>query len=78
MREALICLKHDAARAAIIMVWNIAFYHLCNYVLRHKLAEFNNMYKIRYPKKRQDAKLQTIANYDDFSIDLKESEVIEI
>ncbi len=23
MKEALVCLKHDAARAAIIMVWNI-------------------------------------------------------
>ena len=78
MREALICLRHDAARAAIIMVWNIAFYHLCNYVLRHKLAEFNNTYKTRYSKKWQDAKVQAISSYDDFSIDLRESEVIEI
>lgn len=78
MKEALICLRHDAARAAIIMVWNIAFYHLCNYVLKHKLAEFNNTYKTRYPKKWQDAKVQTITSYDDFSIDLKESGVIEI
>ncbi len=46
--------------------------------MRHKLAEFNNTYKIRYRKKWDDAKVQTTANYDDFSIDLKESEVIEI
>lgn len=78
MREALICLTHDAARAAIIMVWNVAFYHLCNYVLRHKLAEFNNTYKVRYQRKWQDAKVQTIVSYDDFSVDLKESEVIEV
>jgi hypothetical protein len=78
MREALICLRHDAARAAIIMVWNIAFYHLCSYVLKHKLTEFNNAYKTRYPKKWHDAKVQAITIYDDFSIDLKESEVIEI
>ena len=78
MKEALICLRHDAARAAIIMVWNIGFYHLCNYVLRYKLAEFNNTYKIRYKKKWQGAKVQAVTNYDEFSIDLKESEVIEI
>jgi hypothetical protein len=78
MKEALTCLRHGAARAAIIMVWNIAFYHLCNYVLKHKLAEFNAGFKSRYPKKWQDAKVQRIGNYDDFSIDLKESEVIEI
>ena len=41
-QEALICLKYDAGRAAIIMVWNIAFYHLCQYILKHKLAEFNS------------------------------------
>lgn len=78
MKEALICLRHDAARAAIIMIWNIAFYHLCNYVLRHKLAEFNNAYRNRYAKKWHDAKVQAITNYDDFSVDLRESEVIEI
>jgi hypothetical protein len=78
MKEALICLRHNAARAAIIMVWNIAFYHLCSYVLRHRLSEFNNAYRIRYAKKWQDAKAQTIVNYDDFFVDLKESEVIEI
>jgi hypothetical protein len=78
MKEPLICLRHDAARAAIIMVWNIGFYHLCNYVLKHKLAEFNNTYKTRYAKKWQHAKVQTIGSYDDFSVELKESEVIEI
>jgi hypothetical protein len=78
MKEALICLRHNAPRAAIIMVWNVAFFHLCQYVLRFRLAEFNNAYKGRYPKKWQDAKVQRIANYDDFSIDLKESEVIEV
>src|ERR1019366_10674781 len=28
MKEAEICLLHDAGRATIIMVWNVAFYHL--------------------------------------------------
>ena len=78
MKEALICLRHNASRAAIIMTWNIAFYHLCNYVLNHKLVEFNSAFRTRYAKKWQGAKVPTITNYDDFSIDLKESEVIEV
>ena len=34
--------------------------------------------KSRYAKKWQGARVQTIVNYDDFSVDLKESEVTEI
>jgi hypothetical protein len=78
MKESLICLRHGAARAAIIMVWNVAFYHLCSYVLKRKRDEFNRAYRTRYPKKWQDAKVQTLNSYDDFAVDLKESEVIEI
>jgi hypothetical protein len=78
MKEALICLRHDAARAAIIMVWNVAYYHLCNYVLKHKLTDFNAAYKTRYPNKWRDAKVPLLTRYEDFSADLKESEVIEI
>jgi hypothetical protein len=78
MKEALICLRHDAARAAIIMVWNIAYYHLCIYVLKHKLKEFNDTYPKRFAKKWKDASVQVITNYDDFAVDLKESETIEI
>ncbi|MDE2466920.1 MAG: hypothetical protein KGO02_24870 [Alphaproteobacteria bacterium] len=78
MREALICLRHDAGRAAIVMVWNIAFYHLCQYVLKHKLAEFNNRLPIRYPKKWKVADLPVIAVYDDFSDQMSEREVIEV
>jgi hypothetical protein len=40
-QEAMVCLKYNAGRAAIIMVWNIAFYHLCKYILTHRLADFN-------------------------------------
>jgi hypothetical protein len=78
MKEAFICLRHDAARAAIIMVWNVAYYHLCQYILKHKLNEFNATYRTRYPNKWRDAKIQVLAKYEDFSVDLKESEVIEI
>jgi hypothetical protein len=78
MKEALICLRHDAARAATIMVWNVAYYHLCQYILKHELNEFNSTYKTRFPNKWRDAKVQVLTKYEDFSVDLKESEVIEI
>jgi hypothetical protein len=78
MKEAEICLRHDAGRATIIMVWNVAFYHLCSYVLTHKLAEFNQGYQTHYSRKWTGARVQTIRSYDDFAVDLKESEIIDI
>lgn len=78
MKEALICLRHDAGRAAIIMVWNIAYYHLCQYVLKHKLKEFNDRCPIRYPKKWKLTDLPVISKYGDFAAEMKESEVIEV
>jgi hypothetical protein len=78
MREATICLRHSAARAAIVMVWNIAFYHLCKYVLTHKLTEFNNRLPVRYPKKWKVTDLPAIKVYEDFSEEMAEREVIEV
>lgn len=78
MKEAETCLRHDAGRATIIMVWNVAFYHLCQYILKYKLSEFNAGYQKHYNKKWLQAKAQTIKSYDDFAVDLKESEVIDI
>jgi hypothetical protein len=77
-QEALKCLRHDAGRAAIIMVWNIAFYHLCQYILSHKLAEFNNRMPVKYPKKWKISDLPVIAKYDDFGDNMSEREAIEI
>ena len=78
MKEALICLRHDAGRAAIIMAWSIAFYHLCSHVLKHKLTDFNSTYPTRYPRKWQNSSVQVITKYEDFAVDLSEREVIEI
>jgi hypothetical protein len=78
MKEAEICLRHDAGRATIIMMWNVAFYHLCQFVLKHHLAKFNTCYQTHYNKKWHDAKVKTIATYDDFGVDLKESVVVDI
>jgi hypothetical protein len=77
-QEAMVCLKYDAGRAAIIMVWNIAFYHLCKYILTHKLADFNNRIPVKYPKKWKVADMPLIKKYDDFGDEMSEREVIEV
>jgi len=78
LTEALTCFQHGAFRAAIVMTWNLTFFHLCTYVLNYKLADFNAGYIKRYPGIQKKAKAPTIVNYEDFSSDLKESEVSEI
>ena len=76
-REALICLRHDAGRAAEIMVWNIAMYHLYQFILTHKLKEFNDRLPIRFPKKWKAADMPLINKYDDFGDEMSEREVID-
>lgn len=76
--EAMVCLKYDAGRAAIIMVWNIAFYHLCKYILVHKLIDFNNRIPVRYPRKWTTAEMPLINKYDDFGDEMSEREVLEV
>ncbi len=78
MKEALICLRHDAGRAAVIMVWNMAFYHLCQYILKHKLAEFNNQIPTRYARKWDATDMPLIRKYEDFGDEMSEREVIEV
>jgi hypothetical protein len=78
MREAEICLRHDAGRATIIMVWNVAFYHLCQFILKHHLAAFNNRIPVRYPKKWELKHMPLIKKYDDFGDEMMEREVIEV
>jgi hypothetical protein len=78
LSEAMICFQNRAFRAAIVMTWNLTFFHLCTYVLTHKLAEFNAEYPRRYGGIHKKAKAPTIVNYADFGSDLKESEVVEI
>jgi hypothetical protein len=78
LSEALTCFQNYAFRASIVMTWNLTFFHLCHHVLKHKLADFNAEYPRRYPGIHKKAKAPTIATYDDFASDLKESEVVEI
>jgi hypothetical protein len=67
-----------AFQAAIVMTWNLTFWHLCTFVLKHHLAAFNTRYPVSLPNKHVKAKVQTIAKYEDFLLELKESEVLTI
>jgi len=73
LKETLICFRHKALRAAIVMTWNLAYDHLCEYVLNKKLAEFNTQLPKTYPK----ADISVIATKEDFS-ELKESQVLQV
>jgi hypothetical protein len=75
LREALLCYRATAFRAAIVMTWNLAFVHLLHWLLAdaQRLGTFNARIPIRFPKKQH---IQ-IAMFDDFE-DLKESDVIEV
>jgi hypothetical protein len=73
LEEALICFKHGAFRAAIVMCWNLAFDHLCRFVLDKHLTEFNTQLPKSYPR----ADISSVAKLDDFS-ELKESQVLQV
>jgi hypothetical protein len=75
--EALVCLKHGAFRAAIVMAWNLAYHHLCDHVLKRELARFNAQWPLVYQGHHKKG-TKAIAKMEDLSDELKESEVIEI
>lgn len=77
LNEALICYTHGSRRAAIVMTWNLTFAHLCNHVLKNRLADFNARWQLSMPGAHKN-KVRTIKVMDDFNDELKESEVLSI
>lgn len=73
MAEAVSCLGVDARRATIIMVWGGTIDHLYDFILSHKLGDFNTALHARSGR---ESKL-TINIKDDFS-DIREGIFIEI
>lgn len=73
LEEALICFRHKAFRAAIVMAWNLAYDHLCQCVLDRHLALFNSQLKLSYPK----ADVTAITKKEDFA-ELKEFQVLQV
>ena len=76
--EAMICLRRNAGRAAEIMVWNIAMYHLYQFILTHHLKDFNDRIPIRLPKKWKVTDMPLVKKYDDFGDEMSERDVIDV
>jgi hypothetical protein len=76
LAEAIKCYHVGAFRACVVMTWNLAYAHLLHWLLADptRIGKFNAAISLRYPKKSSI----TITCYDDFTEELKESEVIEI
>jgi hypothetical protein len=76
LAEATKCYRHEAYRACVVMTWNLAYSHLLQWILNdtQRLADFNTAISRRYSKKTGIS----VSKYDDFTEELKESEVIEI
>jgi hypothetical protein len=74
LAEALSCYKVGAYRAASVMVWNLAFYRLLEWVMAkpQRLSDFNGAIAVKFPKKSV-----VIKRVNDFE-ELKESDIIDI
>ncbi len=71
MAEPIACLKVGARRAAVVMTWLLTVDHLYEFILRHKLADFNAALTAMF-----GAGAKQIATKDDFG-DLKEVQFIQ-
>jgi hypothetical protein len=76
LQEAIICFVNRAFRAAIVMTWNLAFDHLCNYVVSEQLDAFNMQVAVRSASNRKYP-VQSISKKEDFE-KLKEYEIIDV
>lgn len=77
LSEAITCYHHRAFRAVIVMVWNLAYDHLLNWILADpgRLAAFTAHIAGRVGSKKAAAIV--ITRREDFE-DLKEGEVLDI
>lgn len=73
--ETLTCLRNSAFRATVVMAWNLAYDHLCEWILAgpQRLADFNAQTPKTYPR----AGLPVVVARDDF-LDFKESQVLQV
>jgi hypothetical protein len=73
--ETLKCFTAGAFRASVVMCWNLAYDHLCQYVLADfaRLAAFNSQFPKSFPK----VDFSPVAKRDHFTV-LKESWVSQV
>lgn len=74
LKETIDCFEAGASRATIVMAWILTMNHLFEYVIKHKLSEFNY---VLATNKDKSIKVTTITVRDDFS-EMKESKFIEL
>lgn len=73
LQESLTCFRYKAFRASMVMCWNLAYDHLCEYVMTKHLVDFNAQLPRSFPR----ADISVITKKDDFS-ELKESQVLQV
>jgi hypothetical protein len=75
LTETLTCLRNGAFRAAIVMAWNLAYDHVCDWILAdpRRLADFNTQSPKSYPK----TGYPTVTKRDDF-MEFKESHLLQV
>lgn len=77
LQEALICYQQGAFRAAIVMTWNVAYSHLCDFVVDKKLTEFNTRWQSAYVGDHKPPKeVKAVSDFAD--LELKEHKVLKI
>lgn len=65
-KEAMDCFGVEAYRAALLMIWIFTLDHLFNYILAHKLSDFNAALAA-HPDQKAAKKVGQVAARDDFS-----------
>jgi hypothetical protein len=75
LAEALICFKHRAFRASVVMAWNVAYDHLCYWILADpaRVASFNIQMGKSYAKRN----FPPIVTRESFE-EPKESEILQV
>ncbi len=59
------------------MTWKLAYHHLCDHILKNRLADFNTRWVVVFPAHHKNG-IKAITRVDDFGDHLKESEAIKI
>lgn len=73
LQEAIDCYEISARRAAVVLVWILAVYHLHSYILENELSAFNSALAKNTDKR---IKITTVTRLDDFE-EIPEGKFIE-
>jgi hypothetical protein len=76
--EAYTCYENEAFRATVVMVWNLAYAHLCDHIVKNRLADFNAQWLKDHSRAHKNG-VRTIKTVDDFNDEeLKENTVLKL